>query len=43
MYTKEPNEEKQATPFVYYAVGMVSILLNVLIGLYPSLVTNLLK
>ncbi|MFZ4106511.1 NADH-quinone oxidoreductase subunit N [Flavobacterium sp.] len=43
MYTKEPTEEKQATPFVYYAVGMVSILLNVLIGLYPSLVTNLLK
>ncbi|WP_396169506.1 NADH-quinone oxidoreductase subunit N [Flavobacterium sp.] len=43
MYTKEPTEEKQATPFVYYAVGVVSILLNVLIGLYPSLVTNLLK
>ena len=43
MYTKEPNEEKQATPFVYYAVGVASILLNVLIGLYPSLVTNLLK
>ncbi|MGV1011060.1 MAG: NADH-quinone oxidoreductase subunit N [Flavobacterium sp.] len=43
MYTKEPNEEKQATPFMYYAVGVVSILLNVLIGLYPSLVTNLLK
>ena len=43
MYTREPNEEKQPTPFVYYAVGGVSILLNVLIGLYPSLVTNLLK
>ncbi len=43
MYTKDPNEEKQETPFVYYAVGVVSILLNVLIGLYPSLVTNLLK
>jgi NADH-quinone oxidoreductase subunit N len=43
MYTREPNEEKQPTPFVYYAVGIVSILLNVLIGLYPSLVTNLLK
>jgi len=43
MYTKEPTEDKQATPFVYYAVGVVSILLNVLIGLYPSLVTNLLK
>ena len=43
MYTREPNEEKQATPFVYYAVGVVSILLNVIIGLYPSIVTNLLK
>jgi NADH-quinone oxidoreductase subunit N len=43
MYTKEPTEEKQATPIVYYAVGVVSILLNVLIGLYPTLVTNLLK
>lgn len=43
MYTKEPTEEKQATPFVYYAVGTVSILLNIIIGLYPSLVTNLLK
>lgn len=43
MYTREPNEEKQTTPFVYYAVGVVSILLNVIIGLYPSLVTNLLK
>jgi NADH-quinone oxidoreductase subunit N len=43
MYTKEPNEEKQATPVVYYAVGVISILLNITIGLYPSLVTNLLK
>jgi NADH-quinone oxidoreductase subunit N len=43
MYTKEPSEEKQATPFVYYAVGIVSIVLNIIIGLYPSLVTNLLK
>jgi NADH-quinone oxidoreductase subunit N len=43
MYIREPNEEKQPTPFVYYSVGVVSILLNVLIGLYPSLVTNLLK
>jgi NADH-quinone oxidoreductase subunit N len=43
MYTKEPNEEKQATPFVYYAVGIVSIVLNIIIGLYPSLVTDLIK
>lgn len=43
MYTKEANEEKRATPFVYYAVGVVSIALNIIMGLYPSLVTNLLK
>ncbi|GAA4047800.1 NADH-quinone oxidoreductase subunit N [Flavobacterium chungnamense] len=43
MYTKEPNEEKQNTPFVYYAVGIVSIVLNIIIGLYPSLVTDLIN
>lgn len=43
MYTKDATEEKQATPFVYYAVGVVAILLNIIIGLYPSLVTNLLN
>jgi len=43
MYTKEATDEKQETPFVYYAVGIISIALNILIGVYPSLVTNLLK
>jgi len=43
MYTKEASEEKQTTPFVYYAVGVISILINIAIGLYPSLITNLLK
>ena len=43
MYTKEATEEKQAVPFVYYFVAVVSILLNILIGLHPSLVTNLLN
>jgi len=43
MYTKEPNEEKQAVPFVYYAVAVVSIVLNIIIGLCPSLVTNLMQ
>jgi NADH-quinone oxidoreductase subunit N len=43
MYTKEASEEKQAVPFVYYFVAVVSILLNILIGLHPSLVTNLLN
>jgi NADH-quinone oxidoreductase subunit N len=43
MYTKEPSEDKQNTPLVYYAVGIVSIVLNIIIGLYPSLVTDLIK
>ena len=43
MYTKEPNEEKQAVPFVYYAVAVVSIVLNIIIGLCPSLVTDLMQ
>lgn len=43
MYTKEASEAKQAVPFVYYLVAVVSILLNILIGLHPSLVTNLLS
>ena len=43
MYTKEPTEEKQAVPFVYYFVAFVAILLNILMGLYPSFVTNLLS
>lgn len=43
MYTKDATDEKQATPFVYYAVGVISIVLNIIIGLYPSLVTNLIN
>jgi NADH-quinone oxidoreductase subunit N len=43
MYTKEANEEKQAVPFVYYAVAVLAILLNILMGIYPSFVTNLLN
>jgi len=43
MYTKEASEEKQAVPFVYYAVAVVAIALNLCMGLYPSFVTNLLN
>ena len=43
MYTKESNEEKQPVPFVYHAVALVAIALNIIMGLYPSLVTGLLK
>jgi len=43
MYTKEPNEVVAKTPFVFYAVAVVSIVLNITLGLWPSLVLDLLK
>jgi len=43
MYTKEATEEKQTVPFVYYFVAVAAILLNILMGLCPSFVTNLLS
>ncbi len=42
MYTKEPNEERTGTPFLIYAVAVVAILLNIVLGLFPSLVMDLL-
>jgi NADH-quinone oxidoreductase subunit N len=43
MYGKESNEEAQKVPFVFYAVGILSILLNIVLGLFPSLVLDLLS
>ena len=37
MYTKEATEEKEAVPFVYYAVGVVAILLNIVLGFFPGI------
>ena len=42
MYNKEPNEEAAKTPFVLYAVGVIAILLNIVLGLFPSVVLDLL-
>lgn len=42
MYTKEPNETRTGKPFLIYAVAIVAILLNIIIGLFPSLVLDLL-
>ena len=42
MYSKEPNEDATKTPFVFYAVAIVSILLNIALGLFPSAVLDLL-
>ena len=43
MYTKDPSAEKPAIPAVYYLVAVSAIVVNIAIGLYPSLVSHLLN
>jgi NADH-quinone oxidoreductase subunit N len=43
MYTREPNEVAQKTPFVYYLVGVTAIVLNIAIGIFPDFIIGLLK
>ena len=43
MYSKEPNEQRTGKPFLIYAVAVISITLNIVLGLFPSLVLDLLK
>ena len=43
MYSKEPNEKRTGKPFLIYAVAIVSIVLNIVLGLFPSLVLDLLN
>ena len=43
MYTKESNEERTGKPFLIYAVAVVAIVLNIALGLFPSLVLDLLS
>jgi NADH-quinone oxidoreductase subunit N len=42
MYGKESNEERTGIPVLYYAVAVIAILMNIVIGLFPSLVLDLL-
>lgn len=42
MYGKEASQESTKTPFVFYAVAVISILLNIILGLFPSAVLDLL-
>jgi NADH-quinone oxidoreductase subunit N len=42
MYTKEASEEAKPVPFAYHAVAVVAILINLVIGIFPSMVTDLL-
>ena len=43
MYSKEPNQERTGKPFLIYAVAIISITLNIVLGLFPSLVLDLLS
>ncbi|MEO7049292.1 MAG: NADH-quinone oxidoreductase subunit N, partial [Ferruginibacter sp.] len=43
MYSKEPNQERTGKPFLIYAVAVISITLNIILGLFPSLVLDLLN
>ncbi len=43
MYTKEAADDNHSNAFVYNVIALVAILLNVVIGLYPTLVTSLLN
>jgi len=42
MYTKEPNEVRSGKNYMYYTVAVIAIVLNIIIGLFPSLVIDLL-
>lgn len=42
MYNKEPNEERTEKAYLYHVVAIVAILLNIILGLFPSLVLDLL-
>jgi NADH-quinone oxidoreductase subunit N len=42
MYTKEPNEERKGAPVIIYTVAVIAIVLNVVLGLFPSFVLDLL-
>jgi len=41
MYGKDPNEEKTGTPILYYSVAVIAIVINIVIGLFPSLLLDL--
>ena len=42
MYTKESNEERKGAPVIIYAVAITAIVLNIALGLFPSLVLDIL-
>jgi NADH-quinone oxidoreductase subunit N len=43
MFTKEPNQNRTGKPVLIYAVAIVSIVLNLALGIFPSFVLDLLS
>jgi len=43
MYTKDATEETKPVPFVYHAVAITAIALNIALGLYPSFILEALN
>jgi len=43
MFTKEPNQTRTGKPVLIYAVAVVSIVLNLVLGIFPSFVLDLLS
>lgn len=41
MYNHEPNETRTGKPFLIYAVAVVAIVLNITIGVFPSVILDL--
>lgn len=42
MYTKAPNEERTGIPVLIYIVAVLAIILNIAIGIFPSLLLDVL-
>jgi len=42
MYNKEPNQERTGTPVLIYATAIIAIVLNIALGLFPSVIIDLL-
>lgn len=43
MFTKEANETRTGTPVLIYAVAVIAIVLNIALGLFPSVVLDLIS
>ena len=42
MYSKEPNETRTGKPFLIYIVALLALVVNIFLGLFPSIIIDLL-